>query len=107
MLGPVAQHVSVILQQQKLNKILAKTSAATLGKLALLNSRLIATVSANCLKQWALSLRMINDEPDKQKSYSGFCLALVQSEPQAVASNFAFICSAFSTYKNANQELQT
>jgi len=56
------------------------------------------------LKQWCLSLKFLNAEPEKKEAFTGFCNTL-QFNEAAVIANFPFICSAFAGYKWSSPDL--
>jgi len=52
-----------------LNKILAKTLAATLGRMGLVVPEEVAMQSSPVIKQWVLSLRMLSAGDEREQAY--------------------------------------
>ena len=58
-----------LLGGQKLNKTLAKTLAATLGRASLVMPEQVAMRSSPVMKQWVLSLRMLSASEEREQAY--------------------------------------
>lgn len=58
-----------LLSSQKLNKVLAKTLAATLGRIALAMPEQVSMRSGPVIKQWVLSLRMLTASEEREQAY--------------------------------------
>ena len=59
--GEIVSRVVSMLDNQKLDKLIAKTLAATLGRAGLCCPEIVAQNASAVVKQWVLSLRMLGE----------------------------------------------
>lgn len=90
-----------------MNKMMARTVAATLGRIALAMPEQVSIKSQAVIKQWVLSLRLLTASLEREQAYRGFVLSLgYEHSRQAVTEHFPFMCACISAYKDAPQDLE-
>ena len=101
-----AGRIVVLLKEPKQDRALAQNLAGTLGRIAMIQPECLSNEALeSIMKNWCLSLRMLKDPDEKATAYRGFCKVAPNSF-NAVRDNFPFICSCFTQFKNAPDDLE-
>jgi len=95
-----------ILCVPRINKLLAQNLSICIGRIGITNPEIVAK-SLDCfLKQFCLSLRLINNSEDKQQAFTGLCQSILHN-PNGIINHFAYFCDAICNYDNAPNELES
>lgn len=65
----IIQKLAQMLQTERLNKSVALTVAATLGRAGLVLDQVVASVAGPVMKQWVLSLRLLKASTEKESAF--------------------------------------
>ena len=65
----VIERLGFMLQTERLNKSVALTVAASLGRAGLVLSQVVASVAGPVMKQWVLSLRLLKASAEKESAF--------------------------------------